>query len=188
MNPVALSDLALTLACAWVCVLQYRHSAALTLAAALIGLAAALGVGFYSGAVALEAAHRVASQLSASAAFPLLAVGYAFPKHAVSRRYGLAAGVATVLGLAGRGAAALGLAQAGSVISVFSVGVMIWATARAPSLVRIVGMSFLTASIAVVAFGGSATRYFHSFTRVEMLHYLLAVALVALFGARNSRG
>ena len=187
MNPIALSDLALTLACIGVCRLNWRGQAAVALASALIGLAAMLGVGFYSGAAGLDGAHRLASQLSASAAFPLMAIGYAFPRHKVARSHALAAVSGTVLGLAGFGATALGLAQAGSVISIFSVGVMVWATARGPSLIRITGMAYLVASLAVVAFGGAATRYFHTFTRVEMLHYLLATALVVLFGLKSSR-
>ncbi len=187
MNSVALSDLVLTLACIWVCRLNLRGGAAVTLAAGQIGLAAALGVGFYSGTASLDGAHRLASQLSASIAFPMMAIGYAFPKHRVARRYGLAAACGVVLGLAGFGAAALGLAQTGSVISIFSVGVMVWATAIAPNLIRITGMVYLVASLAVVAVGGPATRFFHSFSRVEMLHYLLATALVTLFGLRLAK-
>ena len=187
MTPVALSDLVLTLACLWVCRAQGRHSAALTLGTGLIGLAAALGIAFYSGVLALDVPHHLASQLSASAAFPLLAIGYGWADHPVSRRYGWAAAVSAVLGLAGLGTAQLGLTQVGNLITIASVVVMILVTTRSPSRVRITGMAFLIASLAVVVFSGSVTLWGFTVSRIEMLHDLLAIALVVLFGTGPAR-
>lgn len=187
MTPVALSDLVLTLACLWICRVQGRHSAALTLGTGLIGLAAALGVAFYSGVVALDGPHHLASQLSASGAFPLLAIGYGWADHPVSRRYRWAAAVSAGSGLVGLGAAKLGLTQAGNLITIVSVVAMILVTARSPSRVRIIGLAFLIASLAVVVFSGSVTLWGYTVSRIEMLHDLLAIALVVLFGTGTAR-
>lgn len=195
MTPDSLSDLVLFGVCA---VLLHRNlssadqSAGWSLTLMLIGMAALVGALRFSTFTTLseqvKGVHQFLSLFAAVGAFPLWAYTLAYPSSALARRFAGAWWLTFVVGGMGIGIWTLGLKLWGQAVPVLGGLWMtrtVWKQWRGMSLILgTAGLVSLFSSFTVaVVFAGQA-HVIGFVTRVQLLHYLLALALLLLFMAR----
>jgi hypothetical protein len=180
LNGNAVSDLVLALACAWICLRTLERAPGIAVAVLLIGLSAVLGVLRFSGAGILDGPHRFASLVSAVGAFPLLAYALGWPDDTIATRASASVRFVVLVGAIGVAATVLGVEIWSKVAPATAALVILVNMLRRFSALGLMGALLLAASFAVAAVGTPDTVYFGLLNRVQLLHYLLAAALLAL--------
>jgi len=184
MNADAFSDLVLAAVCAWLFKRNLRPRPGVAVSMALIGLAACLGVFDFSGVGALVGPHHFTSLVAACAAFPLLAWSLRWPEDPVANRLRTAGVGAVLLGAIGVAASVAGVKLWGQVVPGAAAMGILWTTGRSRSRLGLLGAVLLLASFAATL-GSPATRFGDWISWVQVLHYLLAAALLALVGSHG---
>jgi hypothetical protein len=192
MTADALSDLALALVCAWIaarCLGGARPRAGIGVAAVLIGLAAVLGVLRFSTWApfneAVRGAHQFASLVAAVGAFPLLAFSLHQPDSPLATRRAGAWWLVFVVAGAGVAAVVLGVkvwARVAPLLSCVWIGhAVLFKRAGAHRALGAAGLACLLAAFAATLLMATPEQQLLGlFTRVQLLHYLMAVALCLL--------
>lgn len=183
----ALSDALLVVVCG---LLIHRHRSrwpGAVVALGLIALAASLGVLRFSGVDALVGPHKFASLLSACAALPLLAYALRWPDDPIIGHWAGAGSFVLIVGGLGVAAVSLGLKLAGVVLPALAGLALLWTAlqAREPGrLGRTLGAVLLLASFAVAAPGALETPVIGIVNRLQLLHLLMAAALLLMLWRR----
>ena len=189
MTADALSDLVLALVCAWIaarCLGGAHPRSGIGVAAVLIGLAAVLGVRRVSTWApvndAVRGAHQFASLVAAVGGFPLLAFSLHQPDSPLATR--LAGAWWLVFVVAGTGVAAVVLgvkvwARVAPLLSCVWIGhAIFFKRAGAHRAKGAAGLACLLAAFAATLLMATPEQQLLGlFTRVQLLHYLMAVAL-----------
>jgi hypothetical protein len=189
MTADALSDLVLALVCAGIaarCLGGARSRPGIGIAAVLIGLAAVLGVLRFSTWApfneAVRGAHQFASLVAAVGGFPLLAFSLHQPDSPLATRLAGAWWLVFVVAGAGVAAVVLGVkvwARVAPLLSCIWIGhAVFFKRAGAHRAVGGAGLAFLLAAVAAtLLMARPEQQLLGLFTRVQLLHYLMAVAL-----------
>ena len=195
MTADAFSDLVLFLVCAWLAYANFTQEeepAGLGLTFVLIGLAAGLGVFRFSSFSGLselvKGAHQFASLLSAVGAFPIWAFSLAYPESSLAKRLAGAWWLTFVVGGFGIAIWALGLKLWGQAIPALCGLWMVWTVLRGwrgrALWWGVAGLVCLFASFAATLLVPPQVQVMGLLTKTQLLHYLLAAALVLLTKAR----
>ncbi len=190
MNADAASDGVLLLVCAFIAARNLQTRTAVAVAVGLIGCAAALGVLRFSGVVHVAGlhvpgAHSLASGFAAVVAFPLLACALRWPLAPVAGRSWVLAGFVLLTGGIGLAFTLHGIKLWGMVVPGVAALVIAWTAVQRRSAPGMLGAALLLGSFAVAALGKPDSMWLGVFSRIELLHYLLAPALVLLTWARH---
>jgi hypothetical protein len=180
MNADAVSDFVLLLVCAMLAWRHLRTRPAVATAAALIGLAALLGVLRYSGLAVVWGPHRFFSLLAACAAFPLLAAALRWPDAPLAQRGAAVGRFVLVAGGVGVAMTVSGVAWWSQVVPGLSAALIVATVLQRRSVVAIAGALLLVGSFVVVVAGNPDTLYLDFFNSTQALHYLLAGGLALL--------
>lgn len=188
MNADAVSDLVLLLACAASAKWVGSGRAAWRGAMLLLGLAAGMGVLRYSGLEWALGPHRFFSLLAACVAFWLMVVALRWPQEPLARQ-ATAVGRFVVL-LVGLGIAAsqIGAGWWAQVVPGLSALVLAWTLLQQRSTLGLLGIAALVASFSVAALAAADSQLLGLFNKTQALHYLLALAVLALGQVPPGRG
>lgn len=185
----AFSDLVLWAVCmglAWLS--RTRRFAGIGIACLLIGLAAGLGVFRFSSSAFIselvKGAHSFASLLAAVAGLPILAFSIGHPESPLARRGAGAWWLAFALGGLGVAVVVLGFKAWAQIVPVLSGVSMAWVVIRSPAgrdrAVGAAGVACLFASFAAALLMSPEARVLGVLSKTQLLHYLLALALVLI--------
>lgn len=189
MTPDSISDLVLFLVCAAIvhrCWLRNEGEAALGLAGMLIGTASMLGVMRFSSWAALvdvvKGAHQFASIFAAVGGFPLLAIGILRPESSIARYRAGAWWCAFVIGGIGMAIWLLGFKPWAQTVPALC-GIWMLAAIRHKPAGR--DRNVLMIGLALLFMSFAAVLSFPAASRVQPVHYSLAMALSLLVLVRS---
>lgn len=180
MNLDALSDLVLLLACAWIYSRSIHTRPAVAVAILLIGMAAMLGVFRFGGLDSLLGPHRFMSLLAACSAFPLLAYALRWPEDPTTQRLAGAGRFVVIIGGLGVAITAVAGRSWSQLVPVACSVLIVGVILRARSGIGVLGLLALFASFGVAGAMPADILLAGVVSRVQLMHYLLAMALLAL--------
>jgi len=187
MNADALSDLVLLLGCAAAGWLGGPGRPAWRAAMGLLGVAAACGVLRYSGVDEALGPHRFLSLLAASVAFLLMLASLRWPQSPLALRPTAVGRFVVLVGGLGVAVSQMGAPWWAQVVPGVSALAIAWTMLARRSVLGGVGSAALLAGFAVAALAGPEALLVGLFNKTQALHYLLAVAVLALGGAGRRR-
>ena len=179
MNADAISDLALLLACAASAWWVGAGRAAWRGAMLLLGLAAGMGVLRYSGWALALGPHRFFSLLAACVAFWLMAAALRWPQEPLARQATAVGRVVVLLGGLGVAISLLGAGWWAQLVPGLSALVLAWTMVQRRSVPGLLGSAALVASFGVAALAAADAELLGLFNKTQVLHYLLALAVLA---------
>ncbi len=184
------SEIILILACAWIAWRTFKQTdayAGIGLAALIIGFAAFLGMvrfsSFADASALIKGPHQFASIVASVSAFPILAFSLARPKSPIAMRIAGAWWMTFVAAGFGVALVALGFklwAQTVPAVCALWIGYSVIFTKAGRSLPRILGFLSLLLSFAATLLIKPDILIFGIFSKTQLLHYFLAIALVLL--------
>lgn len=180
MNADALSDLILLLACAASAWHSGGSRPAWRGAMLMLGLAAGAGVLRFSGVEGALGPHRFLSLLAACVAFLLMLAALRWPQAPLARRATAVGRFVVLIGGTGVAISQLGFPLWAQVVPGVSAVAIGWTQLQRRSAVGVAGSVLLLGSFAVAALAGADTVLAGMFNKTQALHYLLALAVLAL--------
>jgi hypothetical protein len=183
MNADALSDLVLMLACAGSAWFFGAGRPAWRGGMLFLGLAAACGVLRFSGVEWALGPHRFMSLLAACVAFLLMLAALRWPQAPLAQRSTAVGRFVVLVGGTGVAISQMGLPLWSQVVPAISALAIAWTLLQRRSALGVLGSVALIASFAVAALVGADAVVAAMFNKTQALHYLLAVAVIALGAA-----
>lgn len=186
MNADALSDVVLLLACTASAWLFGAGRPAWRGGMLLLGLAAAAGVLRYSGVDWALGPHRFMSLLAACVAFLLMLTALRWPEAPLAKRPTAVGRFVVLVGGFGVAVSQMGAPLWAQVVPGVSAMVIAWTMLERRSVPGVLGSAALLGSFAVAALAPNDTVLAGLFNKTQALHYLLALAVVALGAAAGA--
>ena len=180
MSADAVSDLVLLLACAASAWWAGAGRAGWRGAMLLLGVAAGMGVFRYSGLEWALGPHRFFSLLAACVAFWLMAAALRWPQEPLASQATAVGRFVVLLGGLGIAASQVGASWWAQVVPGLSALVLAWTMLQQRSTLGLLGSGALVASFAVAALAAPDAQILGVFNKTQALHYLLALAVLAL--------
>lgn len=180
MNGDALSDLILAFTCGWIAAREYGKRPGIAIAVMIIGIAAVLGIFRFAGFEWAFGPHAFSSTFAALAGTVLLAFSLNWPEDPIARNTIAATRFALILGALAIVAFVNNFGWINWFVITGAIVSIILSSLRDINFFRLCGVAFMVGGGIIGNLANATTGYFGALSHIQVMHILLALALIML--------